>query len=366
MGRIDRTALALIAGLSTLAALPAMAQDGQPSFPSISVSIPFEVQNDLNYHSEDRTAEHNQLYPTIEPEVTVQFTPEISIFAHGVLEPMRDPGPREDRSFEDLGMYIEDLYAKYDTGVFSVQGGKFTPNFGIAWDAAPGVYGTDVAEANYEFSERIGVGGSVTFGGGQTGMHTLSASTFFSDNSFLRESIGRGRSPVTQGRADGGVSNTEDLSSFAVALDGTEFEALPGFRYHVGYIHLAEGRTETADQHGFAIGGEYRIELGRDLSFTPLVEFVSFANADGVDSQDRELLTTAGQLAWRNWNLAASYTGRWTDVPGATNTEDTHFQLSAGYAFDFGLSVDIGWTVDETDNIETRTLGVLFAYTLEF
>ena len=43
---------------------------------------------------------------------------------------------------------------------------------------APGVYGSDFAEAGYELAERIGFGGAVTLDGGRAGTHAISASAF--------------------------------------------------------------------------------------------------------------------------------------------------------------------------------------------
>ncbi|MDA0240385.1 MAG: hypothetical protein O3A84_10215 [Proteobacteria bacterium] len=43
-----------------------------------------------------------------------------------------------------------------------------------------------------------------------------------------------------------------------------------------------------------------------------------------------------------------------------------HLQASVGYFFDFGLSVDVGWLVNETDESQTHTAGVLLAYEFKF
>jgi hypothetical protein len=47
-----------------------------------------------------------------------------------------------------------------------VQTGKLNPGFGVAWDKAPGIYGTDLAE-DYEISERISVVGTWQVGAGR-------------------------------------------------------------------------------------------------------------------------------------------------------------------------------------------------------
>ena len=74
----------------------------------------------------------------------------------------------------------------------------------------------------------------------------------------------------------------------------------------------------------------------------------------------------AGQLEWQNWNLAASVTERETNNVTTANDTDTHMQISAGYTFDFGLSIDVGWKISEDAGTETRTLGAVAAYTVTF
>ncbi len=211
------------------------ASGAEQKYPAIEGALSIEIENDWNYDSDSGDNIHNQLYTKIQPEFTLRFTPEFSLFAHGVLTPVTDPDAGEDRAFEDHGLYIEDLFLSYETDRFSVKGGKFTPDFGIGWDQTAGVYGSGFAEAGYEFSERIGIAGSVTFGSEKAGTHRFEASTFFLDTSVLAQSTLRSRGTTT--RSDGGVSNTEDFSSFALSLNGEDFGGIRNLRYHAGYIY---------------------------------------------------------------------------------------------------------------------------------
>ena len=183
---------ALLSGLSSLAA-----EELKPT-PWIQIVIPIEIENDWNFRSQDPDNEHNQLYATIEPEATIGLFRGLSLYVHAVIEPMIDQTPGEDRFFEDHGIFIEDLYLQYEANLGAVGanvlgarvwGGKFTPGFGIAWDLAPGIYGTDFAGDGYEFSERWGFGGAFTLSGDRIGAHTISASTFFVDTTPLSESL---------------------------------------------------------------------------------------------------------------------------------------------------------------------------------
>lgn len=338
----------------------AMAAD---RFPSVSGEIGFELQNDWNYKSDDRANLNNNLSPTIEPSATFRLSPRWSVFAHAVMETVGDAAQFENRAFEDIGLYMEDLYLEFSGDRFGAKAGKLNPGFGIAWDMTPGLYGTDLAE-DYEISERIGFVGNWQVGAGRYGTHTVSGATFFADTTIFSESALRGRGDTRE--EDGGVSNTESFKSFVAALNGGEIPAMGKLGYHLSFMRQAKGAGDTANEHSIAAAVYSSFDLGGGVSFDPLFEAVHQTDQGGVAGRDRLYLTLAGQIGWQGWNLAASWTERETDNPTAATNTDSHFQLSAGYAFEFGLSIDVGWKVSEDGGTETRTLGVLAAYTIEF
>ena len=329
----------------------------------ISGEIAIELQDDWNYKADDRNNMNNNLFATVGPSVTFQVAPGWSVFGHAVLEPVGSAAQFENRVFEDIGLYLEEFYVEYAADRFGAKAGKLNPGFGVAWDRSPGLYGTDLAE-DYEISERIGVIGSWQVGAGRYGDHTVSASSFFADTTIFSESALRGRGDRREG--DGGVSNTESFRSFVVALNGENIPGAGKLGYHLSYMRQAGGAGDTADEDSVAAGIFTELALGGGVSFAPLFEVVRQANQGGVAGRDRLYLTLGGQLGWKGWNLATSVTERETDNPAAANDTDTHFQISAGYRFDFGLSIDIGWKVSEDAGSETRTLGALAAYTIEF
>src|SRR3546814_10831198 len=108
----------------------------------------------------------NDAYVEIETALEAAITDAFSAKTLLVLEPVRDPDPGDDRFFfEDHGLYAEDLFGEYDAvGRFAVRAGKFGQKFGIAWDVAPGIWGTDLAE-DYELAEQIGFPGVLRFRG---------------------------------------------------------------------------------------------------------------------------------------------------------------------------------------------------------
>ncbi len=363
MSRCCARLLRFVAVSGTIVVGPAMVHGGEHTR-RVEVSIPIEVQNDWTYDSDDAGNEHNQLFTKTEPEATVFLTPGLTLFGHAVIEPVRDPDPGENRAFEDEGIFVEDLYVDYTFGRYGLRGGKFAAAFGVGWDSTPGVYGTDFAEAGYEFTERIGVAGRVGFEVESAGAYTVTAHAFFLDTTFLSESLGRGRG--TTERADGGVSTTEDLSSYTLTLDGENVAGIEGLGARLSYIRQAKGEGDEDDEKGFSAALWHEMKLGKDLTLSPVVEYVHFEDAEGVEGQDRDFLTAAGQLGWRSWNLTLAYTGRDTDASGTPAVDDYQFQVSVGYSFELGIDVDVGWQIVEESDVETQRLGVLVAYTASF
>jgi hypothetical protein len=357
---------ALLAGIG----LSVRAQESETSYPRFEAEIDIEVQDDWTFDSDDPDAELNDLFTTTEPALALYLIPGLSIQSGLVLEPVRDPDPGEDRYFEDHGFFAEQLYLLYERNGFSLHGGKFNLPFGVGWDLAPGVYGTDVAEAFYEQVERIGVGGSVTFGGGGIGgsgfgEHRLSAQTFFLDTTFLSESAGANRGRTR--KDDGGVSNTEDFSSFALSLDGGGFSGPPfDVNYHVGLAYQEGGEGDPKDEFGFAAALYGAVELSEDVTLEPIVEFVHFDNAEGID-QTRNISTAGASLVHGPWNAALSYSGVRSDPDDPQDDLDVdQFQVSMGHSFDFGLDIDVGYKFVDEEGTNGHVVGVIFHYVIDF
>jgi hypothetical protein len=333
---------------------------GRPagSYPNLEIISAHEIENDWTFDSDDSDNELSDLYATFEPFIALHITPELSIESGLVFEPVKDPDPGDSRAFEDQGLYAETLGVVYANDLFSVYGGKFNPTFGAAWDVAPGIYGADFAE-DYELTERIGFGGSLTGGNDDYGFHTLSGNLFFLDTTFLSKSAftNRGRTR----KSDGGVSNTESLESFSVTLDGADMPFLPGLGYTLGVERQEGGKGDPKDELGFVAGLYGAFDVTSETTLEPILEYVYLDNAEG-QRQDRQYITVGSAIFRGPWNLSASYTGRFTDPDGESNIDDTLYQVSLGYEFDFGLAVDIGYGFTEEEDIDSHTVGLVFAY----
>ena len=165
------------------------------------------------------------------------------------MEPFGNATKFDNRAFEDIGLYIEDLYVEFSGDQVGAKAGKLNPGFGVAWDREASLYGTDLAE-DYETFERISIVGDWRLANGEYGSHTLSAATFFADATFLSQSALRGLGDNR--KEDGGLSNTASFESFVFALNGKKMPSLRNLGYHLFFRHQTEGEGKTADEQSIA------------------------------------------------------------------------------------------------------------------
>jgi hypothetical protein len=353
------TAHALLAAALLMAGTPILAQDG--GYPRISGSLSVEVENDDVYRSSPAGSTLNDLYTTTEPWLSLEFSQALSLNAGAVLEPVLDP--EEDRVFEDHGIYLEQLYLQWSRNDWRLVGGKFNPSFGIGWDATPGLYGADFAE-DYEITEQWGAAGAVDVAdGGPFGALTLSLSLFMADRTALSDSAftSRGRTRL----ADGGAGNTSWPRSLSLTVDGAEIPGMPGFGYHAGVMLRPGGKGDPGDERAAVLGLTHTITLGGGQEIELLVEGAYFSES-GASLDDVSLLTAGAAWHRGGWNVAAAGALRDTRVNAGDNVGDQMFQISAGYAFDSGIALDVGWRFGDEDGVRTRTLGALASYSLDF
>jgi hypothetical protein len=337
-------------------------------WPRLEGEASIELQNDNVFKSTDRDRKINDLYNTTELFLAARFTPELSLESDLVVEPVEEPRPGEDRYFGDTGLFAETLGLVYAAQTFSLFAGKLNPTFGVAWDLAPGIYGTDLG-GDYELTERIGFGGSVGVPSEVLGEPTLTAQTFFADTTVFSRSLGkdRGRTRLK----DGGVSNTQSFESFSATLDG-DLEALSeSLRYQLGVERQQHGRTENEDEWGVAAavyGGfepDATIDLWEGAHLAPVGEWV-YLNDRDAKPNDVHYLTAGSALFLGPWNVAAVYTGRMTTPSRGHTFTDHAFQLSAGYQFEGGFAIDVGYLYLENEGIASHGLGCLLVYDFTF
>ena len=362
-------AFALLNGTAFSADLDAVETKEAPAlnYPLIEGSFVFELESDGIFSSDDGD-EFIDTFNTTEVALDVRFNSVFSLHTDLTFEPVDNParGPRtvgEDIFFEDHGLFFETLHLQADFDQFSVYAGKINPAFGTAWDATPGIYGVDFAE-DYEITERIGFGGSYTLNGGDAGQHTVNAATFFADTSGLSRSFGTNRGRTSE--ADGGASNTESFESFALALDGAEIAALPGFSYHLGFRYQTAGVTTTEDETGFVAGAVQEFDLSDDLALTLNAEVAYFSNLETEDV-DGLYFTIGAGLEYDKWFGDAAFSVR--DIDGstaATDFTDLQFQAGVGREVFENATLQLGYRYLREEDNDSHTIGAIFVYETDF
>jgi len=244
--------------------------------------------------------------------------------------------PTDDRAFEDQGFFARFLQFEYDvTDQISVHAGKMTPSFALASFVTPGMFGNSYSK-EIELIDRVGFGGSYTFGDDKRGHHTLTFNTFFEDTSVFSESFGsnRGRTSID----DGGASNTEGFDSFTLSLEGREMDRFPGLTYKLGLIHQGRGMDGVADETGISASLLQTFQTAKGNSWSFIGEFAALDNFEGT--ADNIVYASAGLVYQTGpWTAVLSGTWRPRNLANSSDFDDYSVQTSIEYDLGKGYSV---------------------------
>lgn len=342
--------------------------------PYIVGSAAAEVFIDSTVAAEDRDAEINEGFIEAKLATNFFFSENVYIETGLAFEPGKDIGPGQDRFFQDNALKIGALSLTYETDNFWVSAGKGAVNFGIARNVGPGIYGADVANDSYSIRGRVGASANVILDADELGAIALTGSVFTLDTSALATPFLTGRDGPS--RDAGGAGNTSGLKNFAITVDGSGIEALPGFRYHVSVVRQSTDfirgpggfvlpATSVADETRFVLAGEATIS-NDDLSFTPLLEFAHLENARGLSGRREQYVTAGLDVGWDQWGVALATTAWKIDPRNAQDAENLQAQLSISYLLENGVSLQAGYRYLSEFDEDSHTLGVAFSYDFPF
>lgn len=294
-----------------------------------------EIGVETTFKSDDAAAELTNAFLTAEVAAEYNVTDLVSVFAGLTFESVTDP--TDDRAFEDMGLYVNEIGVALNFDRATLAFGKITPAFGLAWDAAPGYFGAGFAE-DYELSEALGATGSFEVGSG-----TVSASLFYLDDSVLSRSLGtdRGRNTIDAG----GVGNTGKLNNAALQYD---FEA-GDTAYTFSASFLSAGVGDVKDQTGFAIGAVHALNDAVEL-----IGEVAVFNGFGGADVSANYVTLGAAYSQGPWTYAASYTRR--DVENAP--VDHLMTLGLDYTFENDITISSGLAFAKEGGVDGQTFGL--------
>jgi len=304
-----------------------------------------EVGADTVYSSNTAGNEIRDIYAIGEAAGVAAIGDNISIFAGLTWESMTDP--TADRSFGDMGLYIDSIGLQFEVANATFQIGKVAPSFGYAWDAVAGFYATALAE-DYELVEMLGGLADVDIGNG----NTLSFGIFFADTSVLSESAGfnRGRN----NKNAGGAGNTGKLNNATIQWT----KEMGDTYFNIGARHLSAGVGDVSDETGFVAS------IGHSFtpSGVPLDVFAEFASFDGFGgtSDDATYATLNAAYAIGKVTLSGTYAVR--DISSAGKT--TLASLAVEYPLTDNILIGAAYAhVDDAGIKDDRIgLNVIFSF----
>jgi len=246
--------------------------------------------------------------------------------------------PTNDRTMEDIGVYVHELGFRYSIRSTTITVGKVSPAFGQGWDVPAGFFGTSVA-ADYEMVEQIGL--LADFDLGEAGV--LSAGVFFLDISAHSDSWGhkRGRNSV----ALGGAGNTGKLDNFAVAWNSD----IGNSSVNLGARFLSAGVGDVGDETGLVAGLGHSFASGIDL-FGEIALFDNFAGS--ADSATFATLNAAYSVG--DWSISGTLSQRDLETQGETDL----FSLGTDYTFGNGASLGGAVARVDNDGVNDTTIGI--------
>lgn len=338
------------------------------------------LQTDQTLNSAGGVEPFNNTYTEPEFEGFVNLGEHFSLNTLVKMEQVRSV--TESSAFRAEGAYVEQLYGTVRFNPVEIYGGKIHPRFGVAWDATPGLYGTDFAE-DYELTEKIGVGGAVTVD--IAGSHRLSVESFFNDTSFLSNSL-FSRPSITDSdvlrpgrarRSDGGAGNTGGLDNFAVSLNGDNIPQLKGFGYNLGWSRQEAGADGELNENALVAGFAWAYPLTSRITLVPMFEYAHVSHQGGADVTADYFTVGIGAELGQGWSASAHATVRPIDDRAAGDEYTDHLAgFSVGYDLgsrlkEFsplldGLGIEAGYKHERAARENLNTIGALLVYERKF
>lgn len=344
---------------------PATAEDpAQEVLPLIEIEGSAEFQADFGLGKRPRTS---AIYATIEPEITVNLSEYLHVHGHFILEPVLDPIEGRMNTFRSQGLYAEELYAGLNVGEVTLQVGKINPDFGVASDEAPGLYGSSIAEG-YDFKGALGAQAKyslseATQGSGEDAITTkqvLFGSVFTADPSVLSRSLITDRGLYHW--QDYRVGNTDLPESFTLGYSYSALNAddeVAGPTARIALRRLAAKQAGVPDEWDALASIQTSFDLGEDLALRPIAEIAYLGN-EGGHKADALSATVGAEVQKGQW--FGSLVAAMHDQLGSSNPSDYMVTASIGREFETettgAFRVDAGYSYGRVDGANESIIGL--------
>lgn len=355
MRGISHAATALALGL---AASAASAETTSPW----EGSLDLEFGIDSTFRADDPDDKLTDTFGSAALALRLRLSEGVALNFGSTLESVLDPRPATDRTFGDIGLYIDTLNIEAGFGPVTLTAGKFGAGFGTAWESMPGIWTADLAE-DYELAEQLGIGLAWDLGDTPLGALTFGVNLFTADTSALSDSAFTRRGRLT--RADGGAGNTGRLNNVSLTLEGSDIAAAPGLSWHLGYRELKPGQGDVATERGMVFGLAQAFDLGNDTELTVAGEVARLRNAGG-GADDADYATLGLGLVRGPWHGELGASLRRTGFAGGGSARDTLLQVSAGYTWDNGIDLSLGYVRGSEDGSKSDTIGLRLTRSFSF
>lgn len=348
------------------------ADDDESPVPGVEARLLIEYQSD-HAVSGDNGIDGSQTYSTHELDAAIHFSNLLSLYGtlsyqpvRGFLKDFDEQLLNDDQFGEDQGIELEELFLELELQNVAIFGGKFTANFGKAWDDAPGVYGTDFAE-DYEIIESLGFGAEVEFENTGIGDLTFGFAAFKLDTTVLSRALLQSTEPNQ--RADGGAGNTEGIDNYVISFDAENIIQNNILNAHAAYMRRNQGigHDDYDDEEAFVIT-LYGAREFYGLNVEWIGEAAFFDNFNATED-DINYYTVGFDFEYlERYRFAISYTHRDIDNPWDGSYEDRLFQTSVGVEVYDDWNVDLGYRHTQTteNKDDAHFIGVLISKEFEF
>jgi hypothetical protein len=360
--------------------------------PKLTNRLVLDVNLDDEYQSTDRKREYNDTYGRMRLFSGYNFAKNFSLNSFIRIDPVYQSSEATRRnnlangggdiSFENEGLFLEELNLTYNGKKHAFVLGKFDLNFGTAWRWNRGIWTYNIAE-NYRQNEKLGVNGIYRLGNAKTtGLYEFSYGIFKNDRKNLDNSLITDRD--SNSKSDAIAGDSGGLQSYITSLDiNFDFSQQEKLSYHFSYINLGVNSraslvnpNKIADQKGFVAGMNYKYPVQKNYIIDGLLEYAAIKNLNG-NSDVGEKYFTANVINrfYENWNVTLGYANRDNSHVGQYGFTSNLTEISMGYeflknSFFDKLLFQIGYKNQRNNfgtSLETRNvLGALMRYQKNF